>query len=196
VTDKMREALKKCAEGWENAIELKLLPPQHVDAARCLLGIAREALAQPEHIIPASPIPASPIPPSLIKPWRHAQPEQRGEVVAWMTPNGRPMLCKGPNDRPLMYADTAPPAPAVPDDDGYGPNGWREAERLRLLDLRALLTGAEIEEGIAPLSLNDGLRGNGYLDAVTLRIERQPGHGAALASRLRALLAAAPEVKP
>lgn len=86
-----------------------------------------------------------------------------------------------------------PPAPSVPVDDGHGPNGWREAERLSLIELRALLTGADIEEGIAPLLLDDGLRGDSYLDAVTLRLERQPGQGAALATRLRALLAAAPE---
>lgn len=38
------EALRKCAEGWENVIEFGLLPKQHIDAARILADDARTAL--------------------------------------------------------------------------------------------------------------------------------------------------------
>jgi hypothetical protein len=38
------EALRRSAEGWANAIELKLIPPQHVLSATILRDEARAAL--------------------------------------------------------------------------------------------------------------------------------------------------------
>lgn len=38
------EALRKSSEGWANAIEMGLLPPQHLAAARVLADEGREAL--------------------------------------------------------------------------------------------------------------------------------------------------------
>ncbi len=40
------EALQRSAEGWANAIELGLLPPQHVAAATILRDEARAALSK------------------------------------------------------------------------------------------------------------------------------------------------------
>lgn len=40
------EALKQSAEGWANAIELKLLPPQHVMSASILRDSALAAIAK------------------------------------------------------------------------------------------------------------------------------------------------------
>lgn len=40
------EALERSAEGWANALELKLIPPQHRDTATILRDEARAAIAR------------------------------------------------------------------------------------------------------------------------------------------------------
>ena len=42
----LREALERSREGWENVLELNLLPPQHRDTARALAEAARQVLQE------------------------------------------------------------------------------------------------------------------------------------------------------
>ena len=42
----MYEALRKSAEGWENAIEMGIIAPQHITSATVLRDEARAALAK------------------------------------------------------------------------------------------------------------------------------------------------------
>ncbi len=48
MSDKLREALRRSADGWANAIEFGLLPEQHRKTATILCDEARAALAQPQ----------------------------------------------------------------------------------------------------------------------------------------------------
>jgi hypothetical protein len=43
--DRMRGALERSTEGWANAIELKIIAPQHVTAATILRDEGRQALS-------------------------------------------------------------------------------------------------------------------------------------------------------
>lgn len=45
---RLREELERSAEGWANAIELGLIPPQHVKSAEILRDGARAALSDQE----------------------------------------------------------------------------------------------------------------------------------------------------